>query len=54
MNAGIKVWVLTGDKEEMAINISFACQLLDTSTTITIINQRSHATVQQLAAALEE
>ena len=27
-NAGIKVWVLTGDKVETAINIGFSCQLL--------------------------
>ena len=26
--AGIKVWVLTGDKIETAINIGYACQLL--------------------------
>jgi len=26
--AGIKVWVLTGDKQETAINIGFATQLL--------------------------
>ncbi|KAH9288380.1 hypothetical protein KI387_032497, partial [Taxus chinensis] len=26
--AGIKIWVLTGDKEETAINIGFACSLL--------------------------
>lgn len=26
--AGIKVWVLTGDKQETAINIAFACKLL--------------------------
>ena len=26
--AGIKVWVLTGDKVETAINIGFSCQLL--------------------------
>jgi P-type E1-E2 ATPase len=26
--AGIKVWVLTGDKIETAINIGFSCQLL--------------------------
>ncbi|XP_053149174.1 phospholipid-transporting ATPase IK [Hemicordylus capensis] len=25
---GIKVWVLTGDKQETAVNIGFACQLL--------------------------
>jgi magnesium-transporting ATPase (P-type) len=26
--AGIKIWVLTGDKQETAINIGYACQLL--------------------------
>jgi len=26
--AGIKVWVLTGDKVETAINIGFSCKLL--------------------------
>ncbi len=28
MAAGIKVWVITGDKEETAINIGYSCQLL--------------------------
>lgn len=27
-NAGIKIWVLTGDKMEIAINIGYACSLL--------------------------
>ena len=31
MLAGIKVWVLTGDKQETAINIGYSCQLLDDS-----------------------
>nr|XP_025875065.1 phospholipid-transporting ATPase IK [Vulpes vulpes] len=30
----IKVWVLTGDKQETAVNISFACQLLSESMLI--------------------
>ena len=30
-NAGIKLWVLTGDKIETAINIGYACRLLDNS-----------------------
>jgi magnesium-transporting ATPase (P-type) len=29
-DAGVKVWVLTGDKIETAINIGFSCKLLDT------------------------
>uniref|UniRef100_M4BMT5 Phospholipid-transporting ATPase n=1 Tax=Hyaloperonospora arabidopsidis (strain Emoy2) TaxID=559515 RepID=M4BMT5_HYAAE len=36
--AGIKVWMLTGDKEETAINISYACSLLDNSIQQVIIN----------------
>ncbi|XP_017777528.1 PREDICTED: probable phospholipid-transporting ATPase IM isoform X2 [Nicrophorus vespilloides] len=28
MLAGIKIWVLTGDKQETAINIGYSCQLL--------------------------
>ena len=27
-HAGIKIWVLTGDKQETAINIGYSCQLL--------------------------
>ncbi|KPP57971.1 hypothetical protein Z043_124252 [Scleropages formosus] len=30
--AGIKVWVLTGDKRETAVNIGYACRLLDPDT----------------------
>jgi len=28
-DAGVKLWVLTGDKIETAINIGFSCDLLD-------------------------
>ena len=28
-DAGIKFWMLTGDKLETAINIGFSCQVLD-------------------------
>ena len=27
--AGIRIWVLTGDKQETAINIAYACNLMD-------------------------
>ncbi|XP_033820613.1 phospholipid-transporting ATPase IC [Periophthalmus magnuspinnatus] len=30
--AGLKVWVLTGDKKETAVNIGYACKLLDADT----------------------
>ena len=32
--AGVRVWVLTGDKQETAINIGFACALLNTSMSV--------------------
>lgn len=37
--AGIKLWVLTGDKIETAINIGFSCKLLDQEMEIFIINE---------------
>jgi len=49
---GISLWVLTGDKEETAINIAFACQLLDTSTKIQVINGKTHPTMQDISAVL--
>jgi phospholipid-transporting ATPase len=33
-NAGIKVWVLTGDKVETAINIGYSCELLSPSMSL--------------------
>ena len=35
--AGIKVWVLTGDKQETALNIGFSCGLLTTSMTVVLL-----------------
>ncbi|KAK1278519.1 Phospholipid-transporting ATPase 1 [Acorus gramineus] len=39
--AGIKVWVLTGDKQETAISIGYSCRLLTNSMTQIIINSRT-------------
>ncbi|XVF11681.1 hypothetical protein REPUB_Repub08aG0048300 [Reevesia pubescens] len=39
--AGIKIWVLTGDKMETAINIGFACSLLRQGMKQTIINSET-------------
>lgn len=39
--AGIKVWVLTGDKQETAISIGFACRLLTNEMTQIVINSSS-------------
>jgi phospholipid-transporting ATPase len=37
--AGIKVWVLTGDKEETAINIGYSCRLLEPHMTLIKVSQ---------------
>lgn len=39
--AGVKLWVLTGDKIETAINIGFSCKLLDNAMELFIINKNS-------------
>ena len=38
LDAGIKVWVLTGDKLETAVNIGHACNLLRHDMDITVLN----------------
>ncbi|XP_041980872.1 probable phospholipid-transporting ATPase IM isoform X2 [Aricia agestis] len=49
--AGIKVWVLTGDKQETAINIGYSCQLLtDDMAEVFVIDGVAHDDVaRQLA-----
>lgn len=37
-NAGIKLWVLTGDKVETAINIGFSCNLLNNDMELIVLN----------------
>ncbi|KAM9341246.1 phospholipid-transporting ATPase VD [Symphorus nematophorus] len=49
--AGIKVWVLTGDKMETAINIAYACKLLRPSDQLLTVACDSKVTC---AALLEE
>ena len=39
--AGIKVWVLTGDKIETAINIGVSCKLLSPQMEIFIVDKRA-------------
>ncbi|XP_058824497.1 phospholipid-transporting ATPase ID isoform X2 [Topomyia yanbarensis] len=46
--AGIKVWVLTGDKQETAINIGYSCQLLtDDMVDVFIIDGLTKLEVEQ-------
>ncbi|MCJ1310243.1 hypothetical protein MMC25_003905 [Agyrium rufum] len=41
--AGIKIWVLTGDRQETAINIGMSCKLISEDMTLLIINEESAA-----------
>jgi magnesium-transporting ATPase (P-type) len=38
MQCGIKVWVLTGDKQETAINIGYSCKLLTEQMEVIRVN----------------
>ncbi|KAK4140322.1 uncharacterized protein C8A04DRAFT_39979 [Dichotomopilus funicola] len=41
--AGIKVWVLTGDRQETAINIGMSCKLLSEEMMLLIVNEENAA-----------
>ncbi len=47
LKAGIKVWVLTGDKQETAINIGFACDLLNDAMGLLIIEGDTDIEIQR-------
>ncbi|CAG05674.1 unnamed protein product, partial [Tetraodon nigroviridis] len=49
--AGLQIWVLTGDKQETAINIAYACKLLDPEEEILTLNADSQ---EACALLLEE
>ncbi|XP_075715647.1 phospholipid-transporting ATPase VD isoform X2 [Rhinoderma darwinii] len=46
--AGIKIWMLTGDKEETAVNIAYSCQLLEHSYKIFTVTRQEMATCEVL------
>ncbi|KAI8076840.1 uncharacterized protein BX664DRAFT_304347 [Halteromyces radiatus] len=53
--SGIKLWVLTGDKTETAINIGFACNLLTTDMELIVLKASNREdTKEQLEAALKQ
>ena len=52
--AGIKIWVLTGDRQETAINIGMSCKLISEDMTLLIVNEdNSTATRDNLAKKLD-
>ena len=44
--AGIKLWILTGDKQETAINIGYSCKLLKPNLPIYLINETNVQDIQ--------
>lgn len=51
--AGIKVWVLTGDRQETAINIGMSCKLISEDMTLLIVNEEtSEATKDNITKKL--
>ncbi|XP_056358393.1 phospholipid-transporting ATPase VB [Oenanthe melanoleuca] len=46
--AGIKIWVLTGDKQETAVNIAYSCKLLNQRDTVFTINTENKETCESL------
>lgn len=46
--SGIKLWVLTGDKTETAINIGFSCNLLTTDMELLILRSDNRADTAKL------
>jgi phospholipid-transporting ATPase len=54
-DAGIKVWVLTGDKVETAINIGYSCKLLNNEMSQYIIDGKtSRQVLEQITEGKKE
>ncbi|KIJ11589.1 hypothetical protein PAXINDRAFT_157254 [Paxillus involutus ATCC 200175] len=51
--AGIKIWVLTGDRQETAINIGMSCRLIAESMNMVIVNEETaHDTAEFISRRL--
>jgi phospholipid-translocating ATPase len=53
-DAGIKLWVLTGDRVETAINIGFSCNLLSNSMELIIFKVQPETTSEEADAQLHD
>ncbi|XP_054754666.1 probable phospholipid-transporting ATPase IA isoform X2 [Lytechinus pictus] len=47
LKADVKIWVLTGDKQETAINVGYSCKLLNPAMPLLIINETSHDEIRE-------
>jgi len=52
--ANIKLWMLTGDKRETAINIGHSCRLIKDYSTVTILDYESGRVGESIAATIED
>ena len=56
--AGIKLWVLTGDKMETAINIGYSCNLLTEDSNLIVVKggvaNESDSTMRQMSNAIDQ
>ncbi|KZF26576.1 phospholipid P-type ATPase transporter [Xylona heveae TC161] len=52
--AGIKMWMLTGDKRETAINIGHSCRLIKDYSSVTVLDHEDGHIQQHIASAIIE
>lgn len=52
--AGIKMWMLTGDKRETAINIGYSCNLIHDYSTVVILSAEDENISSKLTAVTQE
>ncbi|XP_006872752.1 PREDICTED: probable phospholipid-transporting ATPase VD [Chrysochloris asiatica] len=50
--AGIKIWMLTGDKQETAVNIAYACKLLEPDDKLFVLNTQSKDACEMLMSTI--
>jgi len=53
-DAGIKVWVITGDKQETAINIGIACRLITDTDRLMLLNEECKENLKRKINSLFE
>ena len=52
ISAGVKVWMITGDKQETAINIAVSCRLFNDTDSLLICNANSKTAASERMATV--
>ncbi|KAG0683758.1 hypothetical protein C6P40_001322 [Pichia californica] len=50
--AGIRMWMLTGDKRETAINIGYSCKLIKDYSTVVILSNEGDTTIDKISSII--